>query len=63
MVASKIFVYTLVKPKSAKKAFKVPATGSALKICYYGFHYSQGQLTEFPQNFDIFYIKVVGQPI
>ena len=29
MVAAKIFVYALVKPKSAEKAFKVPATSLA----------------------------------
>ena len=51
--------------KVPKKYVKVPVTGSALdlKICYYGFPYVQGQLTEVPVDFDIFAIKVVGQTI
>ena len=46
-------------------SLKVPATGSALdlKVCYYGFPYVQGQLTEVPLNFNFFAIKVVGQTI
>ena len=46
-------------------SLKVPATGSALdlKVCYYGFPYVQGQLTEVPLNFKTFAIKVVGQTI
>ena len=48
-----------------KKYVKVLLIGSALdlKICYYGFPYVQGQLTEVPLNFNIYAIEVVGQTI
>ena len=48
-----------------KKYIKAPVTVSALElnICYYGFPYVQGQLTEVPLNFNIFAIEVVGQTI
>ena len=56
------FVFYLSE-KVSKKFLKVPATGSELdlKLCYYGFPYVQGHLTEVPLNFELFAIKVVGQ--
>ena len=48
-----------------KKYVKVPVTSSALelKICYYGFPYYEGHLTEVLMDFDIIAMKVVGQTI